>query len=157
MPQEPSIPMSELEPAESSDLADREVLFNAYLDGELSEQEEEAFDQRLDEDPDFREAYGDFADVVGQVQNLPYGLAPDDFTDKVQERIRTRSNGRFFGEQLLAQQRTPYEAIAVVMLIVMSSTYIFMGIPPDRGIGSEAEKHLEIPPQRTPHRPQTRP
>jgi anti-sigma factor RsiW len=149
--------MTEPDPADMSDLAEREVLFNAYLDGDLCADREEAFDRRLEQDPDFREAYEQFAEVVGQVQNLPYEFAPDDFTDRVEERIRTRSNGRFFGEQLLAQQRSPYEAVAVVMLIVMSSTYIFMGIPPDRGIGSEAEKRLEIPPQRTPHRPQTRP
>ena len=132
---------------DGSDLDEREVLFNAYLDGELSDQQEAEFDERLDEDPEFREAYGEFAEVVEGVQHLPYEFAPDDFSNRVRKRIRDRSRGRFFSDNILYEQRTPYEVIAVVMIVIMASAYLFMGIPPDRQIESSEEKSLELPPK----------
>ncbi|MFB6352339.1 MAG: anti-sigma factor [Bradymonadaceae bacterium] len=129
------------------DLDEREVLFNAYLEGELPEDEREEFDQRLDEDPEFRDAYGEYAEVVDGVQNLPYEFAPEGFSKRLQRRMRLRSRGRFFGDNLLYQQRTPYEAIAVVMIVVMASTYFFMGVPPDRQMETPGDKELEVPPK----------
>ena len=150
--------MTDPDPSEPSDLAEREVLFNAYFDGELSDRDEDAFDQRLQEDPEFRAAYNDFAEVIDRVQNLPSEFAPDDFTDRVRDRIRTRSGGRFFGDGTLQRyQLRPHELAAAAMIIVMSSTYLLMGIPHDRGIGSEGPKRLEIPSQLTPQRPQAQP
>lgn len=134
--------------SEVDDLEEREVLFNAYLDGELPEDERQAFDDRLDDDPEFRDAYGDFAEVVDEVQNLPYEFAPDGFSDRLKRKMRTRSGDRLFSDNLLYQQRTPYEAIAVVMIVVMASAYFFMGIPPDRRMESAEQKKLEIPPKR---------
>lgn len=150
---------SETNPPEMAELDEQEVLFNAYLDGDLSAQDEAAFDERLDEDPEFREAYGDFADVMGEVQNLPYQFAPDDFSKKLQRRIRVRSRGRFFGDNLLYSQRTPYEVVAVVMIVVMTSAYLFMGIPPDQNVESAEKKRLELPPEKSAseHPPKTAP
>ena len=128
------------------ELDERELLFNAYLDGELSEEREAQFDRRLENDPEFRRAYDEFAEIVGDVRNLPYEFAPDDFASKLQDRVRRRSRGGFFSNQLLYHQRAPYEVVAVVMFIVMASAYLFFIIPPDRRIESSQEKQLEVPP-----------
>lgn len=127
------------------ELDDREVLFNAYLDGELSEEREAEFDERLANDPEFREAYDDFAEVVDNVRNLPYEFAPDDFTDNVRDRIHRRSRGGFFSDHLLRHQRAPYEVVAVVMFIVMASAYLFFLIPSNRDIESTDENRLDVP------------
>ena len=135
---------------------DREVLFNAYVDGDLSDEEAADFDRRLDEDPEFRRAYEEFAAFVDQVRSLPRLQAPDGFADRVKERIHTRSAGRFFGPDILRARTTPYELAAAAMILIMSSAYILMGIPADRGIGSAGQKRLEIPPKSAPAHPQTR-
>lgn len=133
------------EPDELPDLEEREVLFNAYLDGALSEARERQFDRRLDEDREFREAYGEFAEVVDGLRNLPYEFAPDEFSTKVRDRIRIRSRGGFFAENPLRHQRAPYEAIAVVMILIMSSGYLLMGIPEDPKFEPDDHDRLEIP------------
>ncbi len=114
------------------ELSENELLFNAYIDDELTAAERDEFAERLDADPDFKRAWEDFSSVVGAVQNLPFEFAPDDFVERVQGRIRTRSRGRFFGEELLFRTRMPYEVVALVMIIVMAAAYLFMGAPPDK-------------------------
>ena len=120
--------MAELE------LSEQDLLFNAYLDGDLSADERAEFDERLDSDPDFAKAWENFSDVMGAVHNLPFEFAPDDFVDRVKGRIRTRSRGRFFAEEYLYRTRMPYEVVCIVMIIVMVAAYLFMGTPPDQGM-----------------------
>jgi anti-sigma factor RsiW len=114
------------------ELSELDLLFNAYLDDELSDEEREEFDDRLESDPDFARAWDDFSSVVGGLRGMPFEFAPDDFVDRVQGRIRTRSAGRFFAEEYLFKTRMPYEVVALVMIIVMSAAYLFMGAPPDK-------------------------
>lgn len=127
------------------ELDEREALFNAYLDGELSEQRETEFDERLETDPEFRQAYDEFAEVVDGVRNLPYEFAPDDFTDNVRDRIRRRSRGRFFSHPAISHQRAPYEVVTVVMFVIMASAYLFFIIPSDRDIESADDARLDVP------------
>lgn len=110
---------------------EQELLFNAYLDGELSEGEVRAFKERLLKEPEFREGWEEFSQVMGGLRALPMEFAPNDFVDKVQSRIRTRSKGKFFADSIIYKQRTPYEVVAIVMLIVMASAYLFLGAPHD--------------------------
>lgn len=114
------------------ELSEQDVLFNAYLDGELEGEELTAFDERLSTDPDFAKAWENFSSIMNGVRNLPFEFAPDDFVEKVQGRIRTRSRGRFFAEELLFGPRMPYEVTAMVMIIVMAAAYLFMGAPTDK-------------------------
>lgn len=115
-----------------ADLSEQDLLFNAYLDDELSADERAEFTQRLESDPDFARAWESFSSVMGAVQGLPFEFAPPDFVQNVQGRIRTRSRGRFFAEELLFKSRVPYEVVALVMIIVMAAAYLFMGAPPDK-------------------------
>lgn len=116
------------------EMSEQDLLFNAYLDGELNDDERADFKARLADDPMFAEAWEDFSSFMGAVHQLPFEFAPDDFVDNVKSRIRTRSRGRFFAEEYLFATRMPYEVVALVMIIVMAAAYLFMGAPPDRGM-----------------------
>ena len=119
--------MAELE----SDVSEQDLLFNAYIEGDLDRSEREDFARRLETDPEFRKAWEQFERIMGGIRRLPMEFAPDDFVDRVRGRIRTRSNGRFFAENMLFNDHMPYEVVAVVMMIVMATTYLFFGAPPD--------------------------
>lgn len=110
---------------------EQDLLFNAYFEGDLTEDEREAFDLRLEQDEVFRDSYNEFVEIMGGLRDLPFEFAPDDFVDKVQSRIRHRSRGRFFAENFLTSYRFPYEVIAAVMMIVMATAYMMMEAPHD--------------------------
>lgn len=112
-------------------LEEQDMLFNTYFEGDLTTQEREAFDERLERDEAFRRSYQEFVDVMGGLRELPFEFAPDDFVDKVQGRIRHRSAGRFFAENYLYTTRVPYEVIALVMMVVMAAAYMLMEAPHD--------------------------
>jgi len=128
-----------------SELSERELLFNAYVDGELSADREAEFDERLRDDPNFRDSYGEFAEVVDGVRDLPYEFAPDDFAESVRDRIRRRSRGRLFSDGMAAHRRTPYEVVAVVMFVLMASAYLILIMPSNHDIESTGQKRLEVP------------
>ena len=115
-------------------LSEQDLLFNAYLDGELTEAQRLAFERRLSEDVDLGRAFDAFTDVMGGLHGLPFEFAPDDFVHKVQSRMRARSQGRFFGEELLYRTRVPYEVLAIVMILVMCAAYLMMEKPTDRNL-----------------------
>lgn len=114
-----------------ADLSEQDLLFNAYLDGDLDRGEKEDFARRLETDPEFKKAWQDFERIMGGIRQLPMEFAPDDFVERVRGRIRTRSNGRFFAENMLFKEHMPYEVVAVVMMIVMATAYLFFGAPHD--------------------------
>lgn len=130
-----------------SGIDERDVRFIAYLEGDLTPGEREAFEAELDDDAELRADYETFADIMGASQSLPFEFAPDDFVERVQSRIRSRSAGRFFEERWLHSTRVPYEAIAVVMIAIMAAAYILMGAPSDAGLKGmpDVEVPLETP------------
>lgn len=127
--------MGDVMPNELSDLdlevSEQDVLFGAYLDDELSADERAAFDARLREDPEFATAWEEFSNFMGAMHSLPFEFAPDDFVGSVKTQIRVRSRDRFFAEDTARMQ---FEVVAVVMVLVMTVTYLFMGVPADAGL-----------------------
>lgn len=133
-----------------AELEEQDVMFNAYYEGDMTEEEREEFQGRLAHDEDFRRDYEDFLSIVGGLRSLPFEFAPDHFVEKVQSRIRTRSAGRFFAENYLATTRVPYEVIALVMIIVMAAAYMMMESPRDAQLTTaditlDAPRQLENP------------
>lgn len=139
---------------ELADVSDRDAKFIAYLEGDLSDRERREFREQLENDPQLEEEFDEFAAVVDGVRSLPFEFAPDDFVDSVTNRIRSRSRGRFFDESFLYSTRTPYEAIAVVMIAVMAAAWVLMGMPRDRGLEDiEIQPRLDTPAQQAPEKP----
>jgi anti-sigma factor RsiW len=119
---------------ELGDIDERDALFIAYLEGDLSDEQSREFRAELDEDAELRQEFEHFANIVGGVKELPFEFAPPDFVQGVQKRLRTRSRGRFFADSFLYGSRMPYEAIAVVMIIVMAAAWMLMETPKDRNL-----------------------
>ncbi len=112
----------------------QDLLFNDFLEGDLSPEEHAKFEERLENDEVFKREYEQFFSVVGGLRALPFTFAPDDFVNTVQSRIRTRSRGRFFADNYLLTSRIPYEVVGLVMILVMISSYFMMGVPHDAKI-----------------------
>jgi len=127
-----------------AELSEQDMLFNAYLEGDLDGGEREDFARRLETDAEFRKSWEQFENIMGGIRRLPMEFAPDDFVNRVQGRIRSRSNGRFFADNMLFRATMPYEVVAVVMMIVMATTYLFFGAPND--VKMHDVKDLERPP-----------
>jgi hypothetical protein len=128
------------------DINEQDLMFNAYYEGDMTQDEREDFEGRLERDDMFRKDYEDFLSVVGGLRSLPFEFAPDNFVEKVQSRIRTRSAGRFFAENYLTSTHVPYEVIALVMIIVMTSAYMMMEAPRDKAL-TNADVTIDSPRQ----------
>lgn len=143
---------------ELGDVSERDAKFIAYLEGDLSATERQQFREELEQDPALEQEFEEFAAVVDGVRGLPFQFAPDDFVDNVTSRIRKRSSGHFFDESFLYSRRTPYEAIAVVMIAVMAAAWILMDMPRDRNMQDiEIEPRLDTPAQQAPESPGSTP
>lgn len=123
--------------AMEDEIDERDLLFNAYYEGELTATERADFDDRIAADPEFAAAYQVFFDTLGGLHELPFQFAPDDFVEGVRGRIRRRSHGRFFGQEWIFSTRVPYEVVAVVMMIVMAGAYMLMESPRDKGLTTD--------------------
>lgn len=95
-------------------------LFDAYLAGELPDSEANALEDNLASDADLRAAFEAYTDAH-ITANLPSDYAPSSqFTDHVRDRIRRRSGGRFFQEDLVTTRYIPIFVVAafVVLLVI---------------------------------------
>lgn len=104
-------------------VGEKDLLFNAYLDGELSEEDALVFEERMESEPDLAREFELYASIVAGLGEMPRVRAPDDFVDTVAGQIRQRSRGRFFGETMY-RSSVPLELVAVLMLAIMASTYV---------------------------------
>ncbi|MFW5967213.1 MAG: anti-sigma factor family protein [Persicimonas sp.] len=126
------------------DVAERDALFVAYLEGDLEGERRAKLERELESDDELREEFELFSHVTSAAQSIPIEFAPDDFVDRVERRIRTRSRNRFFSDNFLYSRRMPYEAIAVVMIAVMAAAWLLMGTPKDDKL---EDVYVEIPPE----------
>lgn len=131
---------------DADDPESRDVLFGAYRDDELADEERRAFEARLEEDASLREAYEDYAHFVDEIADLPTRGPSGEFDVQVCERLRRRSGGRFFGEPTGYDTARRFDELAAVaMLAVMTSAYLVLGLSSDRGLESVEEPGLEVP------------
>lgn len=95
--------------------------FDAYLAGEMSASEAEALEDALAAHEDLLtafEAYAADQDVVRQ--GVDYSPSPQ-FTARVRDRIRRRSGGRFFQEDVVTKRYIPiFVVVAFTVLIVVA-------------------------------------
>lgn len=126
------------------DIAQRDLQFIAYLEDDLSGEQRNAFRAQLLRDPELRREFDAFEKMMNATRTLPGERAPADFLDKLQARICTESDGRFFNPRAMHRSYIPYEAISAAMILLMAAAWIALGTPHDHRI-----QHVDVttPPQ----------
>jgi predicted anti-sigma-YlaC factor YlaD len=94
-----------------------EARFSDYHEEVLPASEAEEVRRHLADCERCRAAYDDFRETVGALSGLHRMAAPDRFEAQVEETIRRRSGGRFFGRKAFGD-RVPFEVLAVLAIVV---------------------------------------
>jgi anti-sigma factor RsiW len=106
--------------------------FSAYLEGELDATERGRLEGHLKDCGACRTELDRLRATVDKLNALRT-KAPGTFLADVQNQIRTRSRGRFFGRRHLLFGRIPFEWVSLVMILAMLVYYIITqhGSPTD--------------------------
>jgi anti-sigma factor RsiW len=96
---------------------------SAYLDNELSDDERRVVHTHLEGCAACLAELETMRATLGGLQRLKR-RAPDNFLPSIQDQIRTRSRGRFFGRRWMLFGRIPFEWVSLVMIIAMLLYYI---------------------------------
>lgn len=113
-------------------IASQDMQFIAYLEGDLGADERNKFRQDLLRDPKLRGDFDAFSEIISATKSLPLEPLPADFIDKLQARIRTESNGRFFNPSAVYRSYIPYEAVSAAMILLMAAAWITLSTPRDQ-------------------------
>lgn len=97
--------------------------FSALVDDELPAERRAEVELHLRACADCRAELDKFQATVGRLGGLR-ARAPRTFLADVQNQIRTRSRGRFFGRRHLIFGRIPFEWVSLAMIIAMLGYYI---------------------------------
>jgi anti-sigma factor RsiW len=97
--------------------------FLDLVDGSLPPAEALALEQALREDDDLERSLRGYRDIVGRVRDLPDEPAPPELLELVQQRIRRKTRGRFYGTTIGSS--FPYQAaVSVILLGIMAAIYL---------------------------------
>lgn len=92
-----------------------EARFSDYYERTLAEAEARAVEAHLADCAPCRGAYEEFQEAVSALAGLHKMSAPQHFEHEVEETIRRRSAGRFFGRKAFGD-RVPFELLALFVL-----------------------------------------
>lgn len=108
-----------------SELEQLEAQFSDYLDGAMTSEHMQAFEAKLADSDQAREAFDEFKQTIEAVSGLHKMAAPQAFEAEVEQTIHRRSAGKFFGRKAFGD-RVPFEVIAVIALAAMLGLYFLM-------------------------------
>ena len=100
-------------------------LFSAYLEGDLSPEEQTQVSSHLESCEECRRELASFQRTLRGLSSLRAVPPPEGFSRKVQQRIHRRSRGRFFKTERLLM-RVPFEWISFIIIIIMLVLYMLM-------------------------------
>jgi anti-sigma factor RsiW len=92
-----------------------EAQFSDYHEGTLDEAQRQEIEAHLAACEPCRAAYAELEGMVSALSGLHRMSAPQRFDREVQETIRRRSAGRFFGRKAFGD-RVPFELLAILVL-----------------------------------------
>lgn len=123
----PALTATDFEDDALSDAELRQIRLNDYIDGELDDDERAALEAELERDEQLRAELRELRDTLGALQGLAAAPqpAPEAFAMDVERRIRTRSRGRFFDDDIFYRTRIPFEIFAVVAIVLLGALYFF--------------------------------
>ena len=98
-------------------------LFSAAHDAELSDDERQAFDAALAADAALADEYARFVNVLASTHAFANArpLRTPNLLPKVQERIRKRTRGRYYGDRLSERSGGPFllPMVAGAMVLIL--------------------------------------
>ncbi|MCP4449307.1 MAG: hypothetical protein GY811_28835 [Myxococcales bacterium] len=97
-------------------------LFSEYYEGNLAPKEAAELEALLASDEKARQDFADFEKTMEMLSGMHKMSAPMDFDKRVEDTIRRRSGGRFFGKRAFGE-RIPYEALAILVMIIAGIVY----------------------------------
>lgn len=100
-----------------------QVEFSALLDNELSDDQRRVVLAEVKTCAACATALEELREAVSSLAKLKQS-APPTFLSDVQQQIRVRSRGRFFGKRFLLFGRIPFEWVSLVMIMAMLAYYI---------------------------------
>jgi len=99
-------------------------LFTSYHDEELSPEEAAALEQHLAGCEPCRLEWEDYRRTIDEISGLHLLRPPADFTHNVEQKIRRRSRGRFFGEQ--RSLGTHFAVVSFILILLFILAYLVL-------------------------------
>lgn len=93
--------------------------FDAYLGGEMSDEDAAAFEDALASDETLLAAFESYAAAHQELHPDSAYAPPPQFTEGVRDRIRRRSGGRFFQEDLVTTRYIPIFVVAAFVTLLV--------------------------------------
>lgn len=101
-----------------------QILLSAYLDGETRPEETALVERHLSTCERCQAELEALRETVGVLAGLREVEAPGDFVEQVQGTIRRRSLGRYYPDRDRSGSPPGWDALAVVMLLVLASVAV---------------------------------
>ncbi|MBW2277934.1 MAG: zf-HC2 domain-containing protein [Deltaproteobacteria bacterium] len=95
-------------------------LFTQYHEGDLSDEELAQLERHFDDCDECREEWETYRKTIDGVSGLLQMGAPDDFTHSVEQKIKKRSRGRFFGDQRSFSMQFAVVSFILILLFILA-------------------------------------
>jgi len=99
-------------------------LFTQYHEEDLSDAELAELEEHLAECDECREEWETYRKTIDGVSGLFELAAPEDFTRSVEQKIRKRSRGRFFGDQ--RPKSMQFAVVSFILILLFILAYLVM-------------------------------
>ena len=99
-------------------------LFTAYHDEELSSSEVEELESHLAACKECSEEWDTYRRTMEEISGLHKFAAPGCMTEAVEQKIKRRSKGRFFGEQ--RSFSTQFAIVSFILILLFMLAYLLM-------------------------------
>jgi len=99
-------------------------MFSRCRDGDLSADERAAFEAVLEGDAECRREWEEFQRTLDEISGLGRLQPPAGFAEAVEQKIRKRSRGRFFGEQ--RPGATWFAVISFILILFFILAYLLL-------------------------------
>ena len=111
--------MSDAQPDDVDDASDEMLAkVSDYLDGTLTGADKEAVAAKIANDPTWKQTHDEMVETRKFISGMRKAKAPEEFAEKVEQRIHKRSAGRFFARRTLGD-RVPFGALLIVAVLVL--------------------------------------
>jgi anti-sigma factor RsiW len=116
-------------------------LFTQYHEGDLGDEDLAELERHLEGCEECRAEWETYRKTIDGVSGLFELTAPDGFTRAVEQKIRKRSRGRFFGEQRPFSMWFAIVSFILILLFILA--YLVMTYSTDISIVGESQETSE--------------